>query len=83
MPISGNASLDTAYTDTISDFDALASDLETAASEEEAVPAGGANEEYQIASQILSSREFKRLQDWVNQMRKESSATDTPQYYDT
>jgi len=83
MPISGNSSLDTSYTDVISDFDALASDLETAASEEEAVPAGTSNDEYQLASEILASKEFKRIQDKVNQMRVESSANDAPKYFDT
>jgi len=82
MPISGNDSLDTSYTNVIADFDALASDLEAAASEEEAVPAGAANDEYQLATKVLSSKAFKRIQDKVNQMRVESSAPSDPQYYD-
>jgi hypothetical protein len=83
MPISGNSDLDTAYVNAIQDFDTFASELEEAATEEGAVPAGGANDEYDMASKILSSTEFKRVQDKVNQMRAESSADSAPKYYST
>jgi len=82
MAISGNASLDTGYTDVISDFDALGADLDAAANEEDAVGPGGSNDEYNIASQILASDEWKKIQNLVNEMRLESSAADTPQFYE-
>jgi hypothetical protein len=82
MAISGNASLDTGYTDVISDFDALGADLDAAANEEDAVAAGGQNDEYNLASQILASDEWKEIQNLVNEMRLESSAADTPQFYE-
>ena len=81
MPIEGNDPLDTAYTDVIAAFDTLAQELEDAAVEEEAVPAGGDNSEYQHASDILGGNLFKCIQSKVNQMRKESSAASTPKYY--
>ena len=83
MPISGNDPLDTAYVNAIEDFDAFAAELEDAASEEADVPAGGANDEYDMATKVLASTEFSRVQDLVNQMRKESSADSAPKYYST
>jgi hypothetical protein len=74
MPITNNSSLDTAYANAVSAFDTLKSELETAATEEEAVTTGGENSEYQLGSHILASKEWRRVADKVEQMRTESSA---------
>jgi hypothetical protein len=74
MPVTSGSDLDTAYQNAVSAFDTLQTELEDAATEEEAVPAGGTDNEYQFASQALASTEWRRISDWLEQMRSESSA---------